>query len=231
MSKASRAIRADGEVTRARIVEAAGELVAARGFAQTPSKEVALRAEVDLASINYHFGGRDGLYQVVLAEAHRRLIALPDLGRVAQAEAPAEEKLRSLIEFLVTRTLQSQSWHARVLAREILSPSPQLRSLLEEEIAPKFVIVRRLLGEITGLPEDHPALLRCILNIGAPCAVLLVSGSELPGPFKPVLNSSRAELVEHLHTFALAGLKAIGRQHAEREAVRSSTRRKAKDSM
>ena len=45
MSKARRAVRTDGEATRNRILEAAGELFAAGGYAETTSKAIAARAE------------------------------------------------------------------------------------------------------------------------------------------------------------------------------------------
>ena len=85
----TRVLRADGEVTRSRILEAAGELIALHGFAETPSKAIATQAGVDLASINYHFGSRGGLYQAVLIEAH--------LGRI-QREIDNGYRLRAACE-------------------------------------------------------------------------------------------------------------------------------------
>lgn len=214
MSKAPRPLRTDGEVTRARIIDAAGELFAERGFGQTQNKEIASRAEVDLASINYHFGGRDALYQVVLAEAHRRFVALPDLGRLVQGDATPQARLGNLIEFLVLRASDASAWHARVLARELLTPSPRLRPLLEAEMRPKLALVIRLLSEITAIPENDPALVYCLLSIGAPCAMLLVTGAALPGPFKDIASAPGATLIAHLQNFALAGLGAAGRKYA-----------------
>lgn len=66
----SRARRSDGDLTKSKILEAAGRLIAQLGWAKTSNKEIVKLAEVDLAAINYHFGGRDGLYQAVLSEAH-----------------------------------------------------------------------------------------------------------------------------------------------------------------
>ncbi len=63
MNKTPRALRTDGEATYNRILETAGKLFATSGFAETSSKAIAAKAEVDLASINYHFGSRSGLYQ------------------------------------------------------------------------------------------------------------------------------------------------------------------------
>src|SRR3954469_24947558 len=93
--------RADGTGTRDRILECAGELFAATGYAETTAKAIAAAARVDLASINYHFGSRTGLYQAVLVEAHRRLITLELLERLERADAPATAKFERLIEVLV----------------------------------------------------------------------------------------------------------------------------------
>jgi AcrR family transcriptional regulator len=216
MTKSSRPVRIDGEVTRGRIVEAAGELVAAQGYARTESKAIAALAGVDLALINHHFGGREGLYQVLLAEAHRRLIALSDLNRLVASEAPAQDKVRALIEYLVVRTSEPQSWYTRVLARELLSPSARPRTPLEDEVRPKAMAVMRLLSEVTSIPVGDPALVRCAVSIGAPCAMLLILGNDAPGPYRDALGMPRADLIQHLQTFALAGLEAIGRQYAQR---------------
>ena len=125
MKKAARAPRPDGEATRARILEAAGELFAAHGYAEAASKAIAARAEVDLASINYHFGSRSGLYQAVLAEAHRRLMDVADLQRLAQSRLAATDKLRAVIGHLVGNALSgAENWHISVLTAEILRPPP-----------------------------------------------------------------------------------------------------------
>jgi len=203
-------------VTRGRILEAAGELVARQGFARTKGKAIADLAGVDVPLINHHFGGREGLYQALLAEAHRQLIALPDLDRLVMSKTPAQDKVRALIEYLVVRASEHRAWHARVLARQLLSPNSHLRGPLEEEVRPKALAVLRLLSEVTSIPVGDPALARCAVSISAPCAMLLILGTDAPGPYKEASRTQRADLIQHLQTFAVAGLDAIGRQYAER---------------
>ena len=60
MPKRSTTNRKDGAETYLRILTAAGKLFAEQGFASTTNKAVAQHAQVDLASINYHFGNRSG---------------------------------------------------------------------------------------------------------------------------------------------------------------------------
>ena len=216
MTKPRRSARTDGELTRTRIMEAAGSLFAATGYAETTSKAIAAKAGVDLASINYHFGSRRGLYQAALVEAHRRVISFDDLQQVVEGALPAREKLKWCIDRLTEATIGNDGWHARLFARELLAPSSNLQVLYQEDLEPKFAFIRRVIGEVTGIPESDPALLRCMISIAAPCLMLLVAGNGgLPGPPQQVLRMPRQELTAHLHKFALAGLEAIGREYAE----------------
>lgn len=211
MKKPSRGVRADGETTRARILEAAGEIFAAAGFAETTNKAVAARAEVDLASINYHFGSRDGLYQAALVEAHHRVVNFENLQRLAQSALPATEKLRLVIDQLVQKATDSTGdWALTVLARELLALSSHVEVLFQSEIPKKISLVMAILAEITGLPENDPAVLRCLLSVAAPCLLLLIGRRGIPGPVQAVLGMPREQIVDHLHRFAVAGMKTIG---------------------
>jgi AcrR family transcriptional regulator len=217
MSKTPRGARTDGEATRTRILEAAGELFASTGFAETTSKMIATSAEVDVASINYHFGSRSGLYQAVLVEAHRRFVDLADLQQIAGGGLSGEEKLNALINQLVRRTAGDQAqWHLHVLAREILAPSSHIQVLFDSEMQPKLAVVRGIISEITGIPEGDPALVRCMLSVAAPGLMLLIGSRGVPGPLQEVARMPREAVVDHMQRFALAGLRAIGEDHAKR---------------
>lgn len=209
--------RSDGAATRARILEYAGELFAAQGLAATTSKAIAARAEVDLASINYHFDSREGLYRAVLVEAHRRFIELEQLEGIAADAAPAEAKLAMLLEAIVGRIGDAQ-WSTAVLAREIAAPTAQIAVLRDEEAPPKLQIIMRILHEITAIPLTAPELLCCLISTAAPCAMLLFGGDNLPAPGNGVLRIDRRALIDHLHRFALAGLRAASDDYRARRA-------------
>lgn len=215
MSKAPRPARADGEATRGRILEAAGRLIAASGFADTTSKVIAAEAGADLASINYHFGSRGGLYEAVLAEAHRELISVDTLRRIAALDEPPEDKLRRIISGLVEAATSHEGWPARVLGRELLLPSVHIRVLRETELPPKLAIVLGVLSEITGIPPGDPALFRCFISVAAPCAMLVVAGRSLSILGEDFIDMPREVLVRHLHGFSMAGLAAVGREYRQ----------------
>lgn len=213
-----RARRSDGDATRGRILESAGELFAKRGFAETTSKTVAAAAQVDLASINYHFGSRDGLYQAVLIEAHRRFISLADLQALGEAKRPAEEKLRALIEMLVGKRSSTTPWSVRVLLRELTAPSSHINVLVDHEVRPKLGVILSILSEITGIPVGQPALFYCFVSIAAPCALLVLSGNHVAPITEAVSTSDASVLAAHLHRFAMGGLKAAGRAYESGKA-------------
>lgn len=225
MSNTRRVVRADGEATRQRILEAAGELFAAGGYAETTGKAIAARAQVDTASINYHYKHRDGLYQAVLAEAHRQLISLDELRALLAGDDPPGDKLRRLFEHLVQRSQGEGSWNIRVLAREVLSPSSHLKVLLQTEVLPKIQLVRQLLSDITGIALDDPALVRCLISVAAPCGILIFGKRDVPGPLGEVLGMPGPMLVNHLHTFSMAGLEAISRDCAMKKGGATTGKR------
>ena len=208
MPAAPREPRKDGAVTRTRILESAGELFAALGYADTSNKAVAAKAEV-------HFGSRNGLYLAVLDEARQRFVDISDLQRITQSTQPATEKLRVLVELVVRKATQARdNWHLRVLAAEILAPSPHGQAHLQAAAPLKLSLLKGLFSEITAIPVDDPALTRCILCVTAPWAMLLIGPRGGSGALHEILQMPGDVVAAQLYSFALAGLQEVGRQHA-----------------
>ncbi|WP_151707073.1 TetR/AcrR family transcriptional regulator [Acinetobacter sp. TUM15064] len=204
----SRAGRSDGDLTKSKILDAAGRLIAQNGFAKTTSKAIAKLAEVDLAAINYHFDGRDGLYRAVLAEAHTHYIDEEKLLALLNSSRTPTEKLEVFFETLISKLVETDVWHSKVFIRELFSPTTHLYDFMQTEGARKFLLIKKIISQVSGIDENHPALLACVLSTVAPCMMLIIADSNLPGPLKNVSKVEPVLLVKHLMTFSVAGLAA-----------------------
>ncbi|MBU3022963.1 TetR/AcrR family transcriptional regulator [Aestuariibacter sp. A3R04] len=73
--------------TKIRILDAAEVLFAEQGYAQTSMRNITARADVNLASVNYHFGSKKNLIQHVLKRYFD--VLMPQIDSVI-AELPAQ---------------------------------------------------------------------------------------------------------------------------------------------
>src|SRR5271154_5248474 len=139
------------EVTRERIMKAAGRLFAERGYDGTSVRAIVAKARVNQAAINYHFGGKDGLYREVLRTAFRALteqqLAHAQEMKGMTRENALGEFIRHQLHPLVERDELSR--HLRIFNWEAVRPTAVYRKLMSEEAAP-FIglavdLVRRFL--------------------------------------------------------------------------------------
>jgi AcrR family transcriptional regulator len=92
--------RAGGRSTRERILDAAERLFAERGFHAVSVRDITQAAGVDVALVNYHFGGKQALFEDVFM---RRAAVLNEerlhrLESVVQRSAPQPPKIEAIID-------------------------------------------------------------------------------------------------------------------------------------
>jgi AcrR family transcriptional regulator len=208
--------RADGVTTRNELLEAAGAVFAEHGYARATSKEICERAGANIAAVNYHFGGKDGLYSAVLEEAHHRLVSLETVAAAARSDIDPRLKLRMLLTRIVSEIARRDQggWELRLLGREVMSQSPLIEGLINNQIAPKAKLVRGVIAQIMELPPDDPAVSRTVVSVMGPCIFLVLVNKELQRKVAPNLDPDPAALVEHMLTFVLAGMRAVARKAA-----------------
>jgi len=199
--------------TRQRLLEAAGQVFADRGFSAATGKEICHRAKVNSASINYYFGGIAGLYEVVLQEARDRVVTTEEIIAAAASQTDASAKLEAVLTLPVRAITgpAASSWAVRVLGREAVTPSP-LAGSLWENLAKRVRVLKGIVAELTGLPEDHPTVARGCISVIGPCLMLLIFNRRTFQMLYPDFDLSPEHapaLVRHLVHFALAGLRAV----------------------
>ncbi len=202
-----------GARAREQLLEAAGEVFAEKGFHGATSREICLRAGMNLAAVNYHFGGFEVLYIATLKEAHRRADILPP-DKAGAAALPAREKLRVFVRDLAGRLSQSTagSWEMRLVSREMVIPTFAQKDFVATSIAPRRAHLKAIIGEIIDRPAEDPLVGRCLLTVIAPCIMLSVINRSSLETFLPdlVVGGDGIEaLVSHIERFVFAGLDAV----------------------
>jgi TetR/AcrR family transcriptional regulator, regulator of cefoperazone and chloramphenicol sensitivity len=144
-----------GDTTRGRILEAAGEVFADKGYEAATIREICEKAGVNLAAVNYYFGGKESLYVQTLERAHLRDIRDEDLPDWPPGTSPAS-KLRFVVYQILAQLLsvQDDPWEARLLVREIMNPTAAGKRVLREHFRRAFGQLQGILDEI--LPPEMP---------------------------------------------------------------------------
>lgn len=210
-SVAARAKRADGEVTRAHLLNTAGQVFAEMGYAAASSKEICQRAGANMAAVNYHFGSKDGLYEAVLIEAHRQIVSVDELLALTHAGTDPRAQLGAVITHLIEHAPRSlESWGTRVLIRELVTPSHLVPALVRQAIKPKAKVLQQVVAAILQLPVDHPAVQSGLMLSVLPCVVLTIAPPNLRGTMLPALERMPSLLADDVVRYVLAGLEALG---------------------
>jgi AcrR family transcriptional regulator len=176
--------------TRDRLVEAALEIFAARGFDGATTRAIAERAGVALAALPYHFKTKDALWRAAADRIFERL--RERFGELLRGigDVDLRERLRRLIGEFARFAAAHPELH-RFMLQEGTGPSARLAWLAEAHLRPLFSFVCGLIaeGQAQGVvPPGRPEHLYYAL-IGAasmPYAVApeyaLLAGREPSAP-------------------------------------------------
>jgi AcrR family transcriptional regulator len=139
-------IMAAEESTRIRLLEAAGEEFAEKGFEAARIRVISLRARANVAAVNYYFGDKRELYIQAVLHAHQ--CGVHDGGEEVVSEMPPAEQLRRFIHDFLSHVLavhNPDGWQHRLILREMLHPTAASDVLIREAIRPKFERLQRIL--------------------------------------------------------------------------------------
>jgi AcrR family transcriptional regulator len=223
ISTPRRKAEGDGEKTREHLLETAGRVFADKGFDTATGKEICELAGANVAAVVYHFGSLDGLYAAVLLEARDHLVSTAMLASVIAGDRDPNAKIESFIGLLV-KTLAgrgSRSWAARVIGREIISPSKTGGEFTDRELQGRAKLLKTLVSELTGLPPDDDVVSRGAASIIAPFLLLLIVDRRRLERAFPTFNirwDSGDDFTSYMTQFVLGGLAAVARQARDSDA-------------
>jgi AcrR family transcriptional regulator len=145
--------------TREAILEAALRRFGEKGYDATGVREIAAAAGSNLASISYHFGGKEGLRAACAEHIVARMGAVlaparPGDALPSQPEATLAALVRNLVRFLLTEP-QGQLVAGFIL-REMAKPSTALDTIYEGLFEGAHARACALWAAATGLDPDSP---------------------------------------------------------------------------
>ncbi|MFP5394045.1 MAG: CerR family C-terminal domain-containing protein [Gammaproteobacteria bacterium] len=205
----SRRPRADGAQTRERLLLSAMRLFAEQGYAKTSTREIALAAGTNIASISYHFGDKAGLYRAAFSEPlphqqHADCFMHPDL--------PLDQALRGFYTALLGPLKQGDVARLcmRLWFREMLEPTGVWHEEIDRDIRPAHAALTQLLSNHLGEgsdAEDVSRLAFCLVGL----AVQLMVTREVVDKVHPQLLDGDAAVdiwIERLCYYAEAMIAA-----------------------
>jgi AcrR family transcriptional regulator len=150
------------DTTKARILEAAGNVFAQKGFEAGTVREICQLAGVNLAAINYHFGDKRRLYLAAVSHAFSSRQDEMGVAEWPPGTTP-EERLRGWVGAMMERLLgeDRQPWHMQLMMREVASPDVACEALVKEYIRPHYEYLAAILKELlpAEVSEERLALL------------------------------------------------------------------------
>lgn len=201
--------------TKDRLLDAAEELFAERGVAETSLREITALAQANLAAVNYHFGGKDGLLEAVFARrlrpVNRERLALLDAfeRQAGEAPVPLEQILYANLAppFRSLELLgESGERFMRIVARINADPSNAMHAVFVRQFDE---IRRRYLAALTRtLPELDAEEIERRFHYTLAAMLHTFCWSKHIGPLCAAAADHREEVFASLVAFAAAGMRA-----------------------
>jgi len=156
---------------RDRILEAALEVFAERGFDGARTRDIAERADANLGLLTYYFGGKEPLWRAAVAHAFEAL-ATELAGVTAQAESDAAGDERARLEKLLrgfVRFLSRRPEFMRLMNDESRRDGPRMRWLSNHHVKPMVAALAQIVkrAQARGLVPEIPLVNFHYIALGA----------------------------------------------------------------
>ena len=185
-----------------RLLEAAAEEFARHGYGGARVRDIVDAARVNLAAVNYYFGGKEGLYRATLRFLATRSAPPPDRHDLAP-----EQRLRRHVFALLERFVgvDRPSTLGRILVHEALHPTAGLEAALAETLAGELDRVQALLRECAGRDAREGDIRHAALGLLGQCALYLYARQPDPPRGREFCKSLARRITE----FSLGGLERL----------------------
>jgi len=208
------AMRSDGLETRGRLLESATEVFVRKGFRDTTVGEICELAGANVASVNYHFGGKERLYAAVWKHAFEEAERHYPLDDARDMSLPPRKRLHSLIRSVLSSILRHgpQSRSGQLLLQELSQPNEAIDDVRHETTQPVRDCVFQIMSELLGPDATDMQVRLCIVSVMHQVLAIGFRGGRKPPVYKDqgrFAEHEIDELIEHIYQFSLGGVQRI----------------------
>ena len=225
----ARKTRSDGVQSRERLLLAAMRLFAEQGFANTSTREIALAAGVNIASISYYFGDKAGLYRAAFTEPAPH--AREDIATFTNPDISLREALAAFYGQLLGPLKQGDLARLcmRLWFREMLEPTGLWHEEIDNGIRPAHAGLMLLLGRHMGIADtDNDDLARLAFSVVGLALQMMVT-REVIDKIRPQLLDTGAAIdiwIARLVDYAEAMISAEQARLAGHSLIKNPLRKK-----
>ena len=127
-------------------MEVAEKLFAQKGFEGTSVRDIAEAADVNLAMISYYFGSKEKLMEsLFLLRSHVSTLQIQTV--LNNKELSLWEKVDKLIEDLVDRIFQNQSFHKIMVREQMVHPGGAIGEQIFQLKQRNLALIKQLIHE------------------------------------------------------------------------------------
>lgn len=137
--------------TKARILDAAEQVFAAKGFAGASTREIAAKARVNISSLHYHWESKETLYTAVFQNIYDRILDL--VRRAIPARMDGSAAGQSVIEEAMGGLFDFFADHPNVpklLVRRLLEPDANEVDIEHDVLIPAWKVFAAWMQEYSG---------------------------------------------------------------------------------
>lgn len=210
-------LRSDGVEARNRLLDAALQLFADKGFAKASTREIAQAAQVNVASISYYFGDKRGLYQAVFEDPRYN----PEALAVGSVSAPQD--IRTTLDVLLRGFVEplKSGEQARLCMklhfREMIEPTGMWQKEIEGNIKPAHEALVQALCRHWGMRTADDDVHRLAFDI-AGLGIMLHVGIDVLQAVRPALIATPQALDTYHHRLVERAMALVDAEAARRAA-------------